>query len=191
MTGREEGSRMEYQPREIRLRDGRAAVLRGVREEDAEALLACLTDVCGETPYLTRYPDECGAITLEGERAFLRAQRESPRELMLACEVAGQVAGSCSLSFGAVRKTAHRGTVGICLRKAYWGLGIGTAMMHALIDVGRARGAYQLELECLEGNARARALYEKAGFRLTAVLPDAIRMDDGALLNVHVMTLRL
>lgn len=182
---------MEYQSREVLLKDGCAAALRGVREEDAEALLACLKDVCGETPFLRRYPDECEAITLEGERAFLRAKRESPDELMIVCEVAGQVAGSCSLSFGGVRKTAHRGTVGISLRKAFWGRGIGTAMMRELINAARARGAYQLELEYLEGNARARALYEKMGFRLAAVLPDAIRLDDGALLNVHVMTLRL
>ena len=45
----------------------------------------------------------------------------------------------------------------------------------------------QLELDFIEGNNRARALYEKMGFRVTGVKPDAIRLKDGTLLNEYSM----
>ena len=45
----------------------------------------------------------------------------------------------------------------------------------------------QVELDFIEGNARARALYEKMGFRITGVRPNAIRLKDGTLLNEYSM----
>ena len=45
----------------------------------------------------------------------------------------------------------------------------------------------QVELDFIEGNARARALYEKMGFRITGVKPDAIRLRDGTLRNEYSM----
>ena len=44
-----------------------------------------------------------------------------------------------------------------------------------------------MELEFIEGNTRARALYEKMGFRITGVKPNAIRLRDGTLLNEYSM----
>lgn len=45
----------------------------------------------------------------------------------------------------------------------------------------------QIELEFVEGNVRARQLYEKMGFRITGVRPNAIRLKDGTLLNEYTM----
>ena len=42
-------------------------------------------------------------------------------------------------------------------------------------------------MEFVEGNVRARALYEKMGFRITGVRPNAIRLRDGTLLNEYLM----
>ena len=49
----------------------------------------------------------------------------------------------------------------------------------------------QIELEFVEGNSRARALYEKMGFRITGVKPNAIRLKDGTLLNEYSMILEI
>ncbi len=42
-----------------------------------------------------------------------------------------------------------------------------------------------------EGNTRARGLYEKMGFRITGVKPDAIRLKNGTLVNEYMMLKRL
>ena len=43
------------------------------------------------------------------------------------------------------------------------------------------------ELEFIEGNTRARALYEKMGFRIAGIKPNAIRLKDGTFLNEYYM----
>lgn len=45
----------------------------------------------------------------------------------------------------------------------------------------------QIELVFVEGNSRARALYEKMGFKITGVRPNAIRLRDGTLLDEYNM----
>ena len=104
----------------------------------------------------------------------------------------GVLAGTCDLEFRADLKARHRGGVGIAIQRRFWGLGIGTAMFQALISIARSRqGVTQLELDFIEGNSRARALYEKMGFRVCGVIPDAIRLSDGTLLNEYRMILKL
>ena len=54
----------------------------------------------------------------------------------------------------------------------FWGQGIGTALMEAVIDAARENpNLLQIELEFLEGNTRAQQLYEKLGFRIVSVHP--------------------
>jgi len=66
--------------------------------------------------------------------------------------------------------------------------GIGTKMFEEMIRLAERReGVMQIELEFVEGNARARYLYEKMGFRITGVHPNAIRLKDGTLLNNYTM----
>ena len=174
------------------LKDGRTALLRSPEERDAEEMLEYLRKTSGETEYLLRYPEECGRYTLEGEKALFEQKNASPFEAMIVCEVEGRIAGNCAITFGSRIKARHKASVAIALLKDYWSLGIGTRMFEAMIDVARKReGVLQLELEFVEGNARARHLYEKMGFRITGYRPDAIRLSDGRLVNEYEMTLKL
>ena len=85
-------------------------------------------------------------------------------------------------------KTRHRASVAIGLLKEYWNQGIGTRMFREMIRIAEEnRDILQMELDFVEGNTRARALYEKMGFRITGVKPNAIRLKDGTLLNEYSM----
>ena len=76
----------------------------------------------------------------------------------------------------------------IALLKDYWNQGIGTRLFQEMIRIAEANdNLLQMELEFVEGNTRARALYEKMGFRITGVNPNAIRLRDGTLLNEYCM----
>ena len=85
-------------------------------------------------------------------------------------------------------KTRHRVRVAIALLRAYWNQGIGTRLFQEMIRMAEENEhILQMELDFVEGNARARALYEKMGFRITGVRPNAIRLKDGTLLNEYSM----
>ena len=174
------------------LKDGREAFLRCPTEADIEGTIDYLNKSAGESDFVMRTPEECGQYTYEGEKSFFEYLNASPNDLMLVCIVGGKVAGNCHISFYDKLKTRHRGTVAIALLKEFWNLGIGTRMFGEMIKAARDKGCVtQLELEFIEGNTRARALYEKMGFRITGVKPNAIKQPDGSMLNLYMMVKEL
>lgn len=173
---------------EFTLKDGRKALLRSPKDEDIRGVLDYLYVSAGETEFILRYPEECGKYTYEGEKALFDRINASDNEAMLVCIVDGKVAGNCQIAWKTGIKTRHRASVAIALLKEFWNQGIGTRMFEEMIRIAEVNeNLIQMELEFVEGNTRARALYEKMGFRITGVNPNAIRLRDGTLLNEYCM----
>ncbi len=170
------------------LKDGRQALLRSPRDEDIRGMLDYLSVSAGETEFILRYPEECSKYTAEGEKALFDRINASDNEAMLVCLVDGKVAGNCQIGWKTGIKTRHRAEAAIALLKEYWNRGIGTRMFQEMIRIAEENpNILQMELDFVEGNTRARALYEKMGFRITGVRPNAIRLKDGTLLNEYSM----
>ena len=169
---------MEFKRKTIRLKDGREAVIRGAQPSDAAEMAAFMKTTAGETDFLLRYPEEC-TMTEAGEAVFLDDVLNSPDQVMPCCFVGGVLAGNAMLTMNSRIKTRHRASVAIALKKEYWGLGIGTALFQEIIAIAKDRGLDHLELDYIEGNDRARCLYEKMGFQQIAEVPDAYRLKDG------------
>ena len=179
---------MIIDPRTIILKDGRTAILRSPDPDDAEKMIHYMITSSGETEFLLRYPEEASNYTIESEEKLLKEKNASPNEAFVACYVEGKIAGNSAIFFDTKLKTKHRASVAIALLREFWGLGIGTEMLAELIGIAQKReGVMQLELDYIEGNVRARALYEKVGFRITGVRPNAVRLKDGTLLNEYMM----
>ncbi|MBO2515965.1 MAG: N-acetyltransferase [Clostridiales bacterium] len=179
---------MQITPFEYKMKDGRTALIRSPRDEDIPGMLEYLYRSAGETEFILRYPEECGKYTPEGEKRLFDAENASDHSAMLVCIVDGKVAGNCQIGWSRGIKTRHRASVAIALLKEYWGQGIGTALFTELIRIAESNpDIIQMELDFIEGNSRARALYEKMGFRITGVHPNAVRLKDGRLLNEYSM----
>ena len=183
---------MVVQETKIKLKDGRDALLRSPCEADAEEMLRFIIKASAETDFLMKYPEEFAEFTLEQEKAFINGDYRDPNGLMIACVVDGRIAGNCQISFRTGMKDRHRASVAIALLQEFWNLGIGTRMFEELIRIaGEREGVRQIELSFIEGNSRARSLYEKMGFRITGLKPDAIRRKDGSFVNEYMMVKRL
>lgn len=183
---------MLIENKEFKLKDGRTAVLKNPGDEEVMEMLDYLYVSSGETDFLLRYPEECNKYTPESEKELFDKKKAAPNEIMIACIVDGKIAGNCQINWSTGIKTKHRARVAIALLKEYWNLGIGTKMFEEMIRIAESNpDILQIELEFIEGNSRARALYEKMGFKITAVHPDAIRLKDGTLLNEYVMVRKI
>ena len=183
---------MIFPATDIKLKDGRSAILRSPGEDDAEEMLHFIIKASGETDYLMKYPEEYADFTLEQEKAFLRASNTNQNGIMIACLVDGKIAGSCQISFCTGLKDRHRASIAIALLREFWSFGIGTRMLEEMIRLAEERGEVrQIELDFIEGNSRARSLYEKMGFRITGVKPDAIKLRDGSFVNEYMMVKKL
>ena len=173
---------------EFTTKNGRKALIRSPKDEDIPGMLDYLYVSAGETEFILRYPEECGKYTTEGEKALFDRANTADNEAMLVCLVEGKVAGNCQIVWSKGIKTRHRAAVAIALLKEYWNQGLGTRMLQELIRIAEEnRNILQIELDFVEGNIRARALYEKMGFRITGVKPNAIRLKDGTMLNEYSM----
>lgn len=183
---------MKFEITEITLRDGRKAILRAPRPGDAAALIDYLIAVCGESEFLAAYPEERQGMTEEGEREWIARQLSSPDELCIDCEIDGKIAGQSNITFFTSLKTRHRAEIGIAVRREFWGLGIGTALMNEMLSAARAHAGTEIvELNYIEGNDRGNALYRKTGFSEVSRVPDAIRLKDGSSRALITMQLRL
>ena len=173
---------------EFTLKDGRKALIRSPKEEDIQGMLDYLYKSAEETDFVLRYPEECSRYTVEGEKELFERINSSETEAMLVCIVEGKVAGNCQITWNNRIKTRHRASVAIALLKEYWNQGIGTRLFQELIKIAENNeNILQMELEFIEGNTRARALYEKMGFMITGVGINAVRLKDGTLLNEYHM----
>lgn len=54
---------------------------------------------------------------------------------------------------------------GICVDRHARGRGVGTALLEAMVEEARKRGLRAVQLEVVDTNPRARALYERRGFK--------------------------
>ena len=170
---------MDYQERTVRLKNGKACRLRRAVESDAEMLLKYLKIVWGETRYLMREPEDM-SLTVEKEREILRERAESDTGLMLLSEVDGEHAGTAFFdAIGKQNRARHRCSVGITLYRAFWGMGVGTALMGEILQRAKMAGYEQAELEVVSANAAAIGLYRKLGFETTGTIPRALKYRDG------------
>ena len=148
----------------IILKDGRTGVLRNGTEQDGQALLDIYNLTHAQTDYLLSYPDE-STMTAEQEAQFLKEKSESENEIEVLAVIDGTVVGTAGVScVGKKDKVKHRAEFGISVDKAYWGLGIGRALLEACIECARDAGFVQMELEVVAENKKALALYESVGF---------------------------
>lgn len=177
---------MLFEEKKIHLKNGKVAILKSPCATDAEKMLYFVKTACGETDYLLRYPEEW-TMDIEQEINWINRLRTSPDTVAITCYVDGEVVGNCEIAFKSGMKIAHRASIAIAILKEYWNLGIGSAMLEALIAIAQERGTEIVELAFIEGNERAKKLYEKFGFQIVSEMPNAFKRKDGTYLKEFFM----
>ncbi|MGN0545704.1 MAG: GNAT family N-acetyltransferase [Acutalibacteraceae bacterium] len=179
---------MIFEEKKITLKNGITAVLKTPEIEDAEMMLNSIKTSSGQTKFLSRYMEDWDGVTVESEEKWICNSRESDSTLVLACYIDGKIVGNSDINFLNGSKTYHRAVVGIAIIEEYWNMGIGSAMFEELIKAAREhKGTELVELEFLEGNERAQALYEKFGFKTVSVKPKACKLKDGTYQDLFYM----
>ena len=171
----------------VTLKDGRAALLREIRPQDAEAAVHYVQQVDAETRFLAREPGEF-TVTVEEEAALFQKSAESPDSFWAAAFLDGELVGMCSGSPQSRRKRfRHRAVVAISLLEKAWGLGLGTALLTACLGWYREQGFEQAELTVVKDNTRAQGLYRKLGFAPCGEIPRGMKYGDGSYADELMM----
>ena len=169
----------------ILLNNGTECCLRNGIESDGKAVFDNFNLTHGETDYLLSYPDENSFDAVQ-EGQFLKEKTESKNEIEIIAVIDGVIE-----AIGSKYKVKHRAEFGISVAKAFWGLGIGRALMEACIECARKAGYIQLELNAVLDNRRAISMYESAGFVEYGRNPKGFNSRTGGFQEVVYMRLEL
>lgn len=133
-------------------------------KEDAKDMLRYLKDIGSETDFLL-FGKEGVPKTLEQEAAFLGKVNASSYSRMFVIKDNNKIIANGSLQVSPRERINHKATIAMSVAKAYWGKGLGSLLMGALIDYAKSTSFIEtVYLEVVSENTRAIKLYEKHGF---------------------------
>lgn len=102
--------------------------------------------------------------------------------------VEGALVGMAGIRFGGLCKTRHKATLfGMYVAPQHRASGLGKQRVHATLEHARSRGGITVvQLNLIEGNDSAMALYEACGFKTYAMEPRALHADgrDRSIINM-------
>jgi putative acetyltransferase len=163
-------------------RSGTLAVrLRGVSSEDAQAIAEMSRDES-----VMRGVLQAPLATTEAWRR--RLEGGDPRlHHVLVAEADGRIVGLGGLHGHENPRLAHQRELGMTVAAAAQGMGVGGALLEALVDLGeRWLGLSRIELTVYDDNERALRLYRRAGF-VEEGRKRAYALRDGGYADVLVM----
>jgi putative acetyltransferase len=126
------------------------------------------------------------SMAYQDEEKWVAAQRPGGHRFV--AELDGKVIGSAGITQNLRARITHSGSVGLLVHADYWGQGIGSALMAALLDLAdNWLGLMRVELEVFTKNSAAIHIYKKFGFEIEGTRRMAMFGGDGRFHDEHVM----
>lgn len=148
----------------MQLKNGLKLDLQRATVKDAADVVEFLKLVSTESENLL-FSDGEFKMTVEDEEKFLAAKDNSGTSASFIGRIDGEVVCFGNINSDFRKRIAHIGDVSLAVKKKYWGIGIGSAVMQTIVGFAKANGVTEiLHLGVREGNKAGYALYKKFGF---------------------------
>ncbi len=139
--------------------EGELIRLRAVEEEDLPRINELFWD-----PEVTQFLDVVWPEPIVGTREWWERSRSDGIALFAIETLPGEFIGACEL--GAIDRRVRSAVLGIWIGKPFWGRGFGTDAVRTLARFGfNEMNLQRIRLLVQETNPRAKAAYEKVGFK--------------------------
>jgi RimJ/RimL family protein N-acetyltransferase len=170
-------SRIEPQTRQCKTPED--VIIRNAEIWDATRLLEIARDVMAEREVTLTEWDEAN-LAIGDEERWIQAASDHPARIVLVAEVRGNIVGILNFNAGPKRKTAHTGEFGMSVVKQWRDLGIGRALLTALVDWAAQHPTIEkLDSAVFGTNSRAIHLYDSLSFREEGRRKNAIKLAEG------------
>ncbi|WP_250675626.1 GNAT family protein [Paraclostridium ghonii] len=174
--------------KEIKLKNGKTAILRSANKEDAKAMIDYLNIIGGESDFITFGKNEF-SMSVEAEQDYIERVNNMNNSKNVLIIIDNEIVGIAAITSVEKERMKHNGTLGISLRKKYWGIGLGNEIMDYLINWAKSNKiTKKINLLVREDNIRGVKLYEKFGFEKEGILKKDICVN-GVYYNTIAMGL--
>lgn len=171
----------------FQLKDGRTASLRSARPADAERIFTITRDVIAEGIYIVTAPEEFSS-TVETERDWIEVSASDSNALLLVAEVSDRVVGFLNFHGGQRRRHAHRGRFHMLIEPDWRQLGVGRALIQALLDWTIAHPIIEkVSFAVFSNNTPAIELYKRFGFQEEGRKLKEIKLGEGDYVDEILM----
>ena len=172
------------------LKTGETLILRAPIEEDAKDMIEYLNIVGGESDNLLFGKDEF-QITVEQEAEYIKKVNQDPNMLMLLGIINNTVVSIAEIRSLGRKRIAHNSELAISVKKEYWGMSVGSAVMEELIRFAKDHELIKnISLGVKASNERAIKLYERFGFVKVGSHKDYFNIngeyDDEYIMDLHI-----
>lgn len=143
--------------------------------EDTQALIEHARRVAGESDFLKAGPGE-RRVTAGLQASFLDRLKTRRLGFVLKGELRHRLVAVMTVVRPQQPRLHHRADVGLSVRSAYWGQGIGRRMAEWGIQLARVQGIRKLNLSVRADHQRALRLYRSLGFEQEGTSARALRV---------------
>jgi len=161
------------------------AVVRPIAIADTEGFRDCIAEVMRERRWLAFVEP----FPLPESAAFVARNIASGNPHFVADDQ-GSIVGWCDIRRQEIPSYAHDSMMGMGLRAAYRGRGLGERLLRTALDAAKASGFERVSLHVYAKNTHAFALYRKVGFVLEGTKVRGRKLD-GEYDDVHLMAIQL
>jgi len=150
--------------RVMRLKNDMILQINKAAKGDAAGMVEFLNLIGGESDNLL-FGANGFHMTAEAEEIFIENLLESDVSALLVGKIEDEVVCVGSIMTSPKERISHQAELSISVKKKYWGLGIGTHLMEAMISFAKRNGQTEiLHLGVKNDNINAINLYKKMGF---------------------------
>jgi len=161
----------------INLKNDLIVSVREASKEDAQSIIDFYNIVGGETNFLSFGENEFKR-DLEEYKTFLTNSKVQQNTIILLVTLNEQIISIASIHSSQAARTKHVGTIGIVIKKEYWGLQLGNSLMEYLIEWAKQNNiTRKIQLTCNEDNTKAIRLYKKLGFEIEGIIKEDTFID--------------
>jgi len=181
-----------FKSRSLQCKTGETVVIRSATQADANRINQLAQEVFRTSQYLVTQPDEFPSPDENEQRARIARFEVGKNDVLLVADTGNEIVGMLDFHGGKKRRIAHKGVFGISVHPHWQNKGIGRLLLSSLIEWVKEHPTVEvINLNVMEENKPAIALYSKLGFEVIGREPYGIKLGNGQYMADLMMSLRV
>jgi RimJ/RimL family protein N-acetyltransferase len=170
-------------PIQLKLRDGRSAVIRVMEPRDLEKIVEFAKDLPADDLLFLRTD-----ITDRNQVKSWIDNIKAGHTITLLAEIDGELCAYASVHLDQARWTRRVGEIRVMTSSRYRGAGLGRRLVAEVFDLARSLGLKKITAQMTTEQTAARAAFEHLGFQVEAMLSDWVEDRRGRSRDLLIMT---